>query len=609
MSIETLVAECQTEIFRIKESQCLLHRYIRWVSMLRLLLFLMALLSICFYIAGQKAPLLPVISVVGFMLFLVLVKYHTRLYARYSYDDIRLSVCRSDLAHLSEDYSKQRNGAKYVNTAHDYAYDIDLYGQNSLFQMINRTCSDVGSRQLADLLEKPLTEAKAICEQQQLLQKLATDGEFLTRFRVEMLSSAAEDYQTNGNKGEETLLSLDNVSWKTWASQPNSFAGKWMYHLLIPFAACINLLVWGAAIGDAHSYSQALLVTVLFATIASVFTARITRKQQEFSHHLRTLSLMAPAIGLIEQMSLLNLTNTSASSTIRRLRKLMDALDRRNNVLLLFLLNGLFFWEIHQMIRLERWKRTYAARIPSWINALAKADAYVSMALFVRHHPNYTWPRAKESDKDFIYKATALSHPLMKQGTCVANPIEIVGSPFFLVITGANMAGKSTYLRTISVNYLLACVGLPVCGERMTFTPARLLTSLRTTDSLSNGESYFFAELKRMKLIIDSLKAGERLFIVLDEILRGTNSVDKQKGSLALLKQLIHLQTNGIIATHDLLLGTLADHYPTHVRNHCFEADIQNNQLTFPYRLRPGIAQNMNACFLMQQMGIGNGEW
>lgn len=607
MSIETLVAECQAEISCIEKKQYRLHRYIRWVSMLRLVLFLTALSSICFYIAGQKAPLLPVISVVGFVLFLVLVKYHTRLFARYSYNDVKLSVCRSDLAHLSEDYSGQRNGAEYVDTTHDYAYDIDLYGRSSLFQMMNRTCSDVGSRQLATLLGKPLTEAQTISERQQLFKKLATDGEFLTRIRVEMLSAAKEDYRTNGNKGEETLLSLNNASWKAWETQPNSFAGKWVYRLLIPLSACINLLAWGAAIKEVVSYSQALLVTVLFATIASVFTTRITRKQQEFSHHLRTLSLVAPAIGLIEQMSVFNLTNTSASSAIRRLRKLMDALDRRNNVLLLFLLNGLFFWEIHQMIRLERWKRTYATHISSWMDALAQVDAYTSMALFVRHHPNYTWPEVK--DTGFIYQATSLSHPLMRHGTCVPNPIKIIGKPFFLVITGANMAGKSTYLRTVSVNYLLACVGLPVCGEGMTFTPARLLTSLRTADSLRDGESYFFAELKRLKFIIDSLKAGERLFIVLDEILRGTNSVDKQKGSLALLKQLIHLQANGIIATHDLLLGTLVDHYPTHVRNHCFEADIQNNQLTFPYRLRPGIAQNMNACFLMQQMGIGDGEW
>ena len=171
------------------------------------------------------------------------------------------------------------------------------------------------------------------------------------------------------------------------------------------------------------------------------------------------------------------------------------------------------------------------------------------------------------------------------------------------------MAGKSTYLRTIGCNYILACIGAPVCCSSLEIYPVHLMTSLRTSDSLAHNESYFFAELKRLQQILERLKNGEEMFIILDEILKGTNSMDKQKGSLALLRQLVRLRANGIIATHDLLLGTLADHYPTHVHNHCFEADIRDDQLTFAYRLRSGIAQNMNACFLMQQMGIGEGEW
>ena len=166
------------------------------------------------------------------------------------------------------------------------------------------------------------------------------------------------------------------------------------------------------------------------------------------------------------------------------------------------------------------------------------------------------------------------------------------------------MAGKSTYLRTVGVNYLLACIGAPVWAKQMKIYPARLVTSLRTSNSLANNESYFFAELKRLKLIIDKLEAGEELFIILDEILKGTNSMDKQKGSLALIKQFMTLQANGIIATHDLMLGTLADIYPDDIRNYRFEADITDNELTFSYRLREGVAQNMNACFLMKKMGI-----
>ena len=166
------------------------------------------------------------------------------------------------------------------------------------------------------------------------------------------------------------------------------------------------------------------------------------------------------------------------------------------------------------------------------------------------------------------------------------------------------MAGKSTYLRTVGVNYLLACIGAPVWAKQMKIYPARLVTSLRTSDSLADNESYFFAELKRLKLIIDKLEAGEELFIILDEILKGTNSMDKQKGSFALIKQFMHMNANGIIATHDLLLGTLIDFFPLNIRNYCFEADITNNELTFSYQMRNGVAQNMNACFLMKKMGI-----
>jgi DNA mismatch repair ATPase MutS len=168
------------------------------------------------------------------------------------------------------------------------------------------------------------------------------------------------------------------------------------------------------------------------------------------------------------------------------------------------------------------------------------------------------------------------------------------------------MAGKSTYLRTVAINYLLACTGAPVCAIQMEFYPAKLITGLRTSDSLNNNESYFFAELRRLKLIVDELKAGEELFVILDEILKGTNSTDKQTGSFALIKQLVALRANGIIATHDLQLGTLVDTFPDNIRNHCFEAEMNNNELAFSYQLKKGIAQNMNACFLMKKMGIGN---
>ena len=317
-----------------------------------------------------------------------------------------------------------------------------------------------------------------------------------------------------------------------------------------------------------------------------------------------------------------------ASLSISRLSKLMNELDQRNNMFMYVILNGLFFWELRQIMRIEAWKEQYAGELPQWLDALGQMDALNSLATFAYNHPAYAYPTLLDkadmaaskagissdarkagaantgSNARFILRAKALGHPLMHRDRCVRNDIDMEKRPFFIIITGANMAGKSTYLRTIGVNYLLACTGMPVCAEEMEVYPARLITSLRTSDSLTDNESYFFAELKRLKLIIDKLQAGEELFIILDEILKGTNSMDKQKGSFALIKQFMALEADGIIATHDLLLGTLIDLFPENIRNFRFEADITDNELTFSYRLRPGVAQNMNACFLMKKMGI-----
>ena len=250
-----------------------------------------------------------------------------------------------------------------------------------------------------------------------------------------------------------------------------------------------------------------------------------------------------------------------------------------------------------------------AALAPMADDLLADADTagrldfLIQKALFA-----YRFGGVRPELTDTALELTDMINPelcdlLQEQGRAFV-PVSISLTPGATVITGANMAGKSTYLRTVGINYLLACIGAPVCARQMEICPARLITSLRTSDSLNDNESYFFAELKRLKLIIDKLQAGEELFIILDEILKGTNSMDKQKGSFSLIKQFMTLQANGIIATHDLLLGTLIDLFPDDIRNYRFEADITDNELTFSYRLRPGIAQNMNACFLMKKMGI-----
>ena len=291
----------------------------------------------------------------------------------------------------------------------------------------------------------------------------------------------------------------------------------------------------------------------------------------------------------------------SASQAIRGLSRLIGALDQRYSMAGL-LLNLFLLRDVWLAARVERWMARHARHAADWFGALAEVDALCSLGGFAFNHPDYPYPDL--TDAYFCMEGRGLGHPLIHRDRCVRNDLHIARPPHFVVITGANMAGKSTYLRTVGVNFLLACMGLPVCAEQLTVSPAPLFTSLRTADSLAAGESYFFAELKRLKQIIDRLQAGEQLFIILDEILKGTNSEDKRKGSLALMKQLVGRGACGIIATHDLQLGALADEFPDAVENGCFEADMTADTLTFSYRLRPGVAQNMNACFLMKRMGI-----
>jgi len=293
---------------------------------------------------------------------------------------------------------------------------------------------------------------------------------------------------------------------------------------------------------------------------------------------------------------------TVASQAIDQLGKITTAIDSRLNLLMAFVLNGLFLWDIIQMVRLERWQQKYKDEIPVWFDALGTFDALCSLSGFAYNNPKYVLPQF--SDQEHVMSATKLGHPLISAEQRVCNDFSLEKRGDFMIITGANMAGKSTFLRTVAVNMILGMSGTVVCAEKMIFTPIHVITSLRTTDNLVRNESYFFAELKRLKWIIDKLNSGERLFIILDEILKGTNSKDKQEGSRALIEQLVRLKATGIIATHDIILGKLVEEYPDNIINRCFEVDLKNDQLIFDYTLRAGVSQNMNATFLMRRMGI-----
>jgi len=571
---------------------------IYYISLLRLVLFVGAIAgAITFWTDGWLY--ISVFAILPFILFVWLVKRHNSWFHRKDFLKKKIIINEQELRAIQYDFSGFEDGEEYIDPGHLYTFDLDVFGEHSLFQHINRTSTPVGKQHLADWFNSHLENKEAIEQRQEAIRELSTELEYRQQIRLLGLLY----------KGKPA----DTTEIKAWADSPSYYRKHTLLRIIPVTVSIINLVCISLAFLGILPASAAGGVFISFVIFSSIFSKGITKLQTTYGEKLQILSTYADQILLTEKKEMhspilqqlkaeLTSQNQTASQAVRQLSKLMNALDQRSNLLMSTILNGLIFWELRQVMRIEQWKDTHSNDLPRWIETIGEIDAYCSLATFAYNHPEYIYP--KICSQTFHLQAKGLGHPLMDRNKCVRNGIDINKRPFFIIITGANMAGKSTYLRTVGVNYLLACIGAPVWANQMEIYPARLVTSLRTSDSLTDNESYFFAELKRLKLIIDKLEAGEELFIILDEILKGTNSMDKQKGSFALIKQFMNMNANGIIATHDLLLGTLIDSFPQNIRNYCFEADITNNELTFSYRMRDGVAQNMNACFLMKKMGI-----
>lgn len=567
------------------------------ISMLRLTLFIAGVAGIYFFFS--QTPLLIICICLTFLPLFILVKIHNRFFIRKEWLETQARIIQEELQALSGDYSSFEDGKEYVNPEHPYSFDLDIFGRRSLFQSINRTCTFFGKARLAKWLQNHLHEKTSIEKRQEMVREISEHTLFREQFRVAGLVHHGQ--------------SSDAEKIQAWSQSPAQYLHAGWVKAFIWGVPVINSLLLITSLIGWTSFSCLGLSFGIFLVLSFGIIKRATYIQETYGKKLKSLNGYARLIalakaedwksaGMLELMERFNLNGQSPVQALQQLSKELDRLDLRNNQFLYVLLEGSIFFQLQEIVRIERWKVRYGQYISEWLETVGELDALCSLGTFAYNHPQYTYPELTE--KPFCFLATQMGHPLMPASQCVKNDATIPSRPFFLIITGANMAGKSTYLRTIGVNYLLACVGAPVCCEKLKLHPNQLITSLRTSDSLSDNESYFFAELKRLKRIIDLLNQGQQLFIILDEILKGTNSMDKQKGSFDLIRQFMQLKANGIIATHDLLLGSLIKQFPEEIRNYCFEADIKDNELTFSYKLREGVAQNMNACFLMKKMGI-----
>ena len=567
-----------------------LNKQLLRLSSLRLFIFIVT--SIAIYFAFQYWQLAVAIGVVGAVLFLFLLSRNTDLKRKRNLHKA-LSVINADELEIAAGQFHQRpNGTVFQNPQHYYSLDIDLFGTGSFFQFINRTVIPEGTQLLAN--ELTANTINDITHRQNAIKELGG----MPKWRQFYSATAS-------------LVHVETPAKSVihWLDNHKSIFKNWMRFIPLVF----TLLSVGFVV---LSFIELVSANVVFywlllgLFITGIYVKRVNHLAVNTDKVKDTFRQYASLLDQIENQTFqsdllkakqqkIQSQDEKASTVFAKLSKSLDALDNRNNVFSAIIGNGFFLTDIKNSFKIEQWITTYGHKVSDWFEVVSFFDAYNSLGNYVFNHPQYGFPEIIDS-KEAI-SAKALGHPLLDETKRVSSDLEIHNQEFFIV-TGANMAGKSTFLRTVSLHIVMANVGLPVCATSSKYNPVKLITSMRTTDSLTDDSSYFFSELTRLKFIVDEI-AKEPYFIVLDEILKGTNSTDKAIGSRKFVEKLVATHATGIIATHDLSLCEIETELEP-VKNYYFDAQIVNDELFFDYKFKKGICQNMNASFLLKKMEI-----
>ncbi len=474
------------------------------------------------------------------------------------------------------------DGACYADAHHAFSYDLDLFGRDGLYQRLCRTVTTGGS----DALAHHLCDLQPLGATPTDIDRFAADEPFRMAFIARGARSAIDM--------EAIARSLDSVG---RLPVPAFFSSTWVRMAVWADVAAFLVVVLMAALGKVEATLPMLWGTIQFFAAYALCNATLRRIGVALGR------LQGQLRQLMEVVALMSPTPVAA---FRQLNVLLDDLDKRGNMLGLLLTNALYLSDVLALRRFVVWRNHAAGEVKEWMERVVEKDVEVSVATFRYNHPGTVWP-LWTSDTRLRYEAKGLWHPFLG-AKAVRNDFHIADRNFYIV-TGANMAGKSTFLRAIGVNYVLAMAGLPVFAERLEVSRFKLFSSMRTTDDLSQGISYFNAELLRLKQLIafcdhdDVDDEGRRLptLIILDEILKGTNSEDKLNGSRMFLDAISKKQVAGIIATHDLKLSEMADREPSRFHNYCFEIGL-GDRVTYSYKVTPGVARNQNATYLLRQI-------
>jgi hypothetical protein len=538
------------------------------------------------------------VGVVLLAAFLYLVSVALDTESKIQHTERFIDICREELLVLLGKYTHRNDGANWLGYFKLTDNDLDVFGQASLFQYINRSGSFHGQLALANSCTTKTTK-EIIVDKQLAVKELQN----LSNWRLQLQTYAGKEPIS---KNAETVVN----DWLAGESGSLTKPGWRIMRWIVPIISFGAVVLYMADI-----IPEGLLNTILILMLA--FVSSLYKKvSQQYSH----LSKIVPQLNafmpllkwiesgkfqsalLQEQQQHLRHEGKNASNEIAALNAILKRFDYRLNPVVHLPLNVFLFWDLQQVLALEKWKQKQTAQIGKWFEAAGKIEMLASLGTLSFNNPNWVFPEI--TDDWFDLQCSQAGHPLIKESKLVSNSFNMSGTPSFALITGSNMAGKSTFLRTIGANMLLAMAGSPVRANFMKLPVLRVICSMRIMDNLEEETSTFYAELKKMKAIVEAANAGEKVFILIDEMLRGTNTFDRHTGSVALIKQLLHKNAVGIVATHDVALADLELQFPGKVTNYHFDSTIENEEIIFDYKIKNGVCQSTNASLLMKKIGI-----
>lgn len=560
------------------------------LSTLRVLVFVLTALAI--YFTYPNWVLVATVGVLGIGIFLFLLSKYTNVKYNRDLNKALVAINEEELLIASGGFHHRPNGNTFQDPKHFYSLDIDLFGKGSFFQFINRTTIPEGTHLLANLLKANTIEG--IEARQEAIKELAEKPTWRQHY-----SAASSLIQVETSAGDIIAWLKNHKPFlpqtMRWLPMAFGLASIILFILSVLQVISPNLVGYWLLLGFAITGKYLKKINSLASntdkvkdTFKQYATLLDSIEQESFTSKL-----------LLEKQQQIESHHQKASTIFKQFSRHLDALDNRNNMIGAILGNGFFLTDLKHSYKIEQWITKHQQTVAKWFEVVSFFDAYNSLGNYVFNHPEYVFPEIVDTKQ--AISATELGHPLLDKTKRVNSNLQIDNQEFFIV-TGANMAGKSTFLRTVSLHIVMANVGLPVCAKSSQYHPIKLITSMRTSDSLTDDSSYFFSELTRLKFIVDEI-AKEPYFIVLDEILKGTNSTDKAIGSKKFVEKLVASNATGIIATHDLSLCDIESQLEP-VKNYYFDAKIVNDELYFDYKLKRGVCQNMNASFLLKKMDI-----